>query len=157
MKKKKRKNYHTSALVWPESNLWLHQESHSLLSQTVHSVQKEIIRLSIVWSCFHTKGKKIQNCFLKAFMPQMIPLGHVLNNVCAYHQLPWFTIHLPLRLSHASVQAWHFNIQDLYKRIRKWDPNCFVTLCVWKTSKCNLSLPVLSQSQRNIDLSLGAS
>lgn len=128
MGKKKRQNYCTSALGWPESNLWLHQESHSLLSQTVHSVQKKIIGLCVVWSCLHKKGKKIQDLFLKAFKHQMKPPGHILNNVSAYHQAPWFTIHLRSQILHAFVQAWHFNIQDLYKRITKWDPNGFATL-----------------------------
>lgn len=114
--------------MWPESNWWLHQESHSSLSQTVHSVQKEIIRLSRVSSCFHTKDKKIQNLSLNAFKPQMLLPGHVLNNVCAHHQLPWFITHVPPHLFHTLIQAWHFNIQDLYKRIRTQDPNCFVTL-----------------------------
>lgn len=63
-----------------------------------------------------------------AFKPKTIPSGHVLDNVCACHKLPWFTIPIPTHLLHASGQAWHLNIQDLYKRTREWDHNCFVIL-----------------------------
>lgn len=125
--------------MWLESNLWLHQESHSLLSQTVHSVQKEIIKSSLVWSHFHTKGKKIQNLFLKVFMPLMIPPSHVLNNVCAYHQLSWFTIDFPpiscMPFARHGISIFRISIKEL----EKWDPDCFVTLSVWNvTFLCQL-------------------
>lgn len=45
------------------------------------------------------KVKKIQTLFPKVFKPLMIPPGHVLNNVCAYHQLLWFTTHFPPAIS----------------------------------------------------------
>lgn len=45
-------------------------------------------------------------------------------HIISYPRLPYLFPHL----LHASVKARHFSIQDLYKRIRKWDPNCFATL-----------------------------
>lgn len=97
--------------------------------------------LSTVWPHFYVKSNKKH--FLWAFKPKMVPSDHVLDNVCACHKLPWFTMHLPTHLLHASGQAWHLNIQGLYKRIREWDHNCFVTLSVGKSTECNVSLSVL--------------
>lgn len=108
---------------------------------------KGIKSINIIQSCFHTKSKN-QN---------LTPSSHVLDNLCVSCTVNQDNLHLPTHLLHAFGQAWHLNIQGLYKGIREWDHNCFDILSDWKTRKSNWSLPVLSWSQRNTNLILWVS